>query len=1255
MNEPESRPAPDASRVRPHRRRRRGFAAALVAFGVVLAAASFDFWSVSLAELWLGRVDYALRRTAPGRTVEWEGLAWSDASSGLRVRAAHLRVSAPWRLLRERKVRAEGAGWEIDLPDPVGTPKTESTASQAKAWETWVPFIRQAGLEWERRVGELRLRGGILRFAGEEIEIEDLWVKGGVVSATFRVRGQTLEVESDLQIGALWGKWRDADLRFHVEAWPDRARAELDWAGNQARLAATFAEGEWLPATWRVTGDDWRVPAQRLGVKQTAYDELTGNFEAKGDGGRFAIRAHATARPKAAGTPPLRIEAAGGGDEHEWRLERLELEAPQAKARLSAPIGWVWHGGWNISGEPVFAWEADLAPLSGGELRGRIAGDARWSPGGESGARLRWEARGSDIAWRTIENARLTLRGESDAGATTLAKAIIEAGDGSRVDGRGRFIHATRAFEGLSLRATIRGDLFKPWLPDGASFGRLETELKGGGVWPSLSLDGFFVARNLVCAGWTADEFRVEAGGVLGGRGKGRMEASRGGARLAGQVEWTPTGARVGEFFLRRSDGAELHASEPAAIEWTSGSERVEAVLAEAGKARLAVKWRADSDASVQLRDAGSDWLNDWRSDHDLPAVVIRRLEAKAGVDAEGWLWAEGELDALWRSPAGEVWAKGEGRLDAEGARIAVVEAGREDELLLSGAGFAPWRFRAGGGANPEATPVGHWDLKLETRPGAAWWNELAQVANLGLEGPELSLRIEGDADAPRGTVVLGAGRMRLRGEGLPEDGLELRSLRAEAVLAKDEWILRGLRAAVDGQAVEAEGRLAFAKGDRDRLRAHPYLWLRDHAEARVSIPRAEVAAFARYLPTLLAPQGELTAELRLGPGARLDGILALSGAATRPLGGFGVLQDVEVALKLAGLDVRIEKMRATAGGQELVVTGGARRVPGRMPALDLEVKAKRFPLLRKPGLLLRGDLDLSVKTLEDGRTKLGGEVRLRDSLFLADIRSFIGSGGGRGEGAARSRPPYFSVETPPLADWELGLRVGGERFLRMRTPVFEGTGSARFDLAGTMREPRAAGEVRVDRGSILFPFASFSVQEGAVRLKASDPYTPVLDFRATGRRLGYDLRLELAGTAEAPQMQLTSSPPLDAETVLLMVSAGSPPEQGVGAASGTQRLAAVGAYVGRDLLRGLGLGGTDEERLTLSSGEKVSRAGRETYGFEFKLTDDWALTGEYDEFDAYNVGVRRRFGPRPGAADERTNEAENAQGAGGSEVGDGR
>ncbi|MBC8009847.1 MAG: translocation/assembly module TamB domain-containing protein, partial [Burkholderiales bacterium] len=323
---------------------------------------------------------------------------------------------------------------------------------------------------------------------------------------------------------------------------------------------------------------------------------------------------------------------------------------------------------------------------------------------------------------------------------------------------------------------------------------------------------------------------------------------------------------------------------------------------------------------------------------------------------------------------------------------------------------------------------------------------------------------------------------------------------------------------------------------------------------------------------------------------------------------------------------------------------GGARRRPGEEPMLDLALKAERFPLLRKPGLLLRGDLDLAVKTDEaTRRTRVGGEVRMRDSLFLADIRPLIAatSGGGGSAAAARARPPYFSVDTEPLGGWALGVTVRGDEFLRLRTPVFEGVGSTRFSLTGTLRDPRVEGEFVIDEGRILFPFASFTVQDGAVRILRNDPFTPRLDFRAQGRRLGYDLRLELTGTAEAPQLQLFSTPALDAEALLLMVTAGVSPEQDQ-TSRASQRLAAVGAYVSRDLLRTLGLASTDEERLSIQAGEQVSRAGRETYGFDFRLDERWSLVGDYDEFDAYNMGVKWRIRARPPAEEPEKREEKN-------------
>jgi translocation and assembly module TamB len=48
-------------------------------------------------------------------------------------------------------------------------------------------------------------------------------------------------------------------------------------------------------------------------------------------------------------------------------------------------------------------------------------------------------------------------------------------------------------------------------------------------------------------------------------------------------------------------------------------------------------------------------------------------------------------------------------------------------------------------------------------------------------------------------------------------------------------------------------------------------------------------------------------------------------------------------------------------------------------------------------------------------------------------------------------------------------------------------------------------------------------------------------------------------------------------------------------------------------------------DRLMFSSGEHVSRQGRETYSIEYRLNNRWSLTGEYDEFDDYNAGVKWR------------------------------
>jgi translocation and assembly module TamB len=120
---------------------------------------------------------------------------------------------------------------------------------------------------------------------------------------------------------------------------------------------------------------------------------------------------------------------------------------------------------------------------------------------------------------------------------------------------------------------------------------------------------------------------------------------------------------------------------------------------------------------------------------------------------------------------------------------------------------------------------------------------------------------------------------------------------------------------------------------------------------------------------------------------------------------------------------------------------------------------------------------------------------------------------------------------------------------------------------------------------------------------------------------------MEIAGTAQEPSLVFTSSPALDSEQLLLMVTTGAAPSNEV-TYSSTQRFARLGTYLGQSLLGSFGGDATSADRLSISSGEKVSRQGRETYNIEYKLAERWKWVGEYDEFDDYNVGLKWRLYP---------------------------
>jgi translocation and assembly module TamB len=245
--------------------------------------------------------------------------------------------------------------------------------------------------------------------------------------------------------------------------------------------------------------------------------------------------------------------------------------------------------------------------------------------------------------------------------------------------------------------------------------------------------------------------------------------------------------------------------------------------------------------------------------------------------------------------------------------------------------------------------------------------------------------------------------------------------------------------------------------------------------------------------------------------------------------------------------------------------------------------------------------------------------------VFVADLASLLAVEGS--VAAPERRPPYFSVKERPYGDWTLDVAVRGEDCLRIENPFFKGTISADFKITGTLEEPRAIGRIWSDRGTVIFPFGSMRLEEFEAALTSQNPFEPVISATASTRLYGYDMRMEVSGSASDPRLLFSSDPPLTSQELFLLLSTGAMPDSENSFTTG-ERAQRLAVFIGQNLASSLGLvgGSGDSERLVVRSGEDISREGGETVHVEFSLDGRWSLVGEKDRFDAYNGGVKFRL-----------------------------
>lgn len=1124
--------------------------------------------------------------------------------------------------------------------------RTSSADRKGSAGET-VTQIQQVGLTLQRWLPVAALTNCSLQVASNLVSIPQADWRAGRLQAVVRSQGLRGEiaiggwVDGDLPVefSAAWESYaaslRGGFVRI-AEGW--QCTGQLGCLTNRATFTAEFATNSWWPVQAQVDCESWQIPAESLPVE--GYENLSISLTASYASNRFDLLASGVAQPTDAsaqhGFPALKFSLEADGDSVGLNLRKLNIRSPLASAELTNTAGLTWAG--ELRSEPARLRIAmDLAKLPVATLAGQVEGVVRIEPQGKRLPLVQFQfSMGQASMGQWVVDTAL-VRGEFAPPVLKLAEFRADFADASTVRAHGAFdIKTGRVQEGhWQLSGGFLQQLFS-----GVSYATLAASGDVDGPLTNLTHSGEVALAACRTTGLKPFDLKARWSGLHQHLSAANIEVTAGESALSIaasaelDVAKSKIVARLDQLSLRRGKDELYVLQQPGVIRlFTAGTNTVgpwwtlDVDSLDWGSERRSISTRADlawpahgNVTLVMTNVAGSDFSDFVEA--DIANVALAELNAAVQ-------WSNGPVQSVislagsMTNSTGHVFElRGTVKTD-ESLTVEQLTLANDYTPTLSVTGSVPVKVTLEGGAGNLV-----WNRSRSIALAGDWNDDQAGSLSvpLGTRGhvevsqPELRVRISGTPAAPAAELTVGAKKLAWFSQTNHSPLPKLEDVQLKVEVRPDTIQLTTFDAKLDGQPITAAGEWPITEEGWRGLLSERILPDWNQARGRLELDAAQVAAFSSYLPEMLSPEGRLSAVMELKPGKHLEGVASLTNAATRPMGTITPLRDIAATVRFAGTRAVLEDFRGQLGGQPVRADGfvAVAGLDGSRLEYQVNLHGTNVPVSRSAELLLRGDFEVSLRGGSNGPPQLSGSVTLRDGLFVQNASALVWSGPVRPEW----RPPYFSVTNEPFADWKLDLIVGGDRFLRVRTPVFSGIVSADFQLRGSLGTPVLTGEARVNSGRLIFPFGSLTLNQGFASLTGNDPRGPDLQIYASGRNYRYDLRLEVKGPADGANVILSSTPPLASEEILLMLTAGEIPRSDF-AFSNSDRAGRLGTFLGTDLLsRYLG---TDpaKERLIFRSGESISGEGRLTYSVEYRLTDRWSIIGAYDEFNAFNADLK--------------------------------
>ncbi|MFT7669050.1 MAG: hypothetical protein ACI8X5_001750 [Planctomycetota bacterium] len=707
--------------------------------------------------------------------------------------------------------------------------------------------------------------------------------------------------------------------------------------------------------------------------------------------------------------------------------------------------------------------------------------------------------------------------------------------------------------------------------------------------------------------------------------------------RLTLQIGMNEIGIDLHELLLSNASGG-LKLQQPARIEIAGSTGKLSSIelAGEAGNLIVSGEWSANKiDLRTSVKEIhpeifeaafGTSW----------PSLETASFEANLQFDGDLLTFhSKGNLSQLNLERVGQFDMDWDVLYDGETLRLVSAEARGENQLLANVTGDLPlqlapdFQWREGPlELNVNSTlPLGLISEDYEGQVNLAGglrgsWEELS--GRIEVQGEKIRLPAKfHPPDLDYGQL---AGSLVLD-EGIRCDELELHfgelldmQLTAviEAPLNVPSWI-EDYETLADEALISAN--LVLDSLDLEKLGP----LLSTYTESAEVLRSGKVAGSMQIKGSLLEPVASGHLDLLEGR-MRLGGGLPTLGAMT------GSLEFVDGKLE-------IPKLTGTLGSAPFELKGSI-NVAGATPLVNLELAGEDLLLFRNRSAKVRANTQLTINGPLD-KMIASGRIELTNGRYVPATQ-FLDFSKGRATSGARGFQ-LFALREPPLRDMAFDIALVASESFEIKNTLIQGSMRPKLTLKGTGQVPILEGSVFLDRTYVKLPTTRLELSGGTVQFNPDNPFVPAVDVIGKARMLGYDIRAHITGDYDDTEIQLTSSPSLDQEQLILLLLTGRLPED----PDQTNSLATantVALYLAQDTLARWfaddGLVNEDAilERFEFAFGNDVSKNGIETVDLAYRLTSKEGLpedlrnyrhlylNAQRDKYEDYNYGVRLVF-----------------------------